>query len=183
MTKHRAFMNRWSRKLHRWGTTLVVLPLFLVIATGILLLLKDQSDWVQPPTAQSVRQELLLDWDELLASASSVEEAEIRSWDDVDRVDIRPGRGIAKVRGRNRWEIQIDMGTGGVLQAAYRRSDLIESLHDGSFFSDWVKLLVFLPSAIILLVLWVTGIWLWLMPHIAKRRRISSPSIKSVSTL
>ena len=58
-----------------------------------------------------------------------------------------------------------------MLQASYRRSDLIESIHDGSFFADAAKLWVFLPAALILLGLWISGVYLWLLPHLVRRRR------------
>ena len=55
---------------------------------------------------------------------------------------------------------------------AYRRSDLIESLHDGSFFGgDFAKLGVFLPTALVLCVLWGTGIYLFFLPYMVRRRR------------
>jgi uncharacterized iron-regulated membrane protein len=171
MSSRRSLLNKWSREIHRWGTVVVVLPLLLVIVTGVLLLLKDNTDWVQPPTAKVLNQQLSIGWDELLRSAASVDEAQVETWDDVDRIDVRPSKGIAKIRSKNRWEVQVDTSTGEVVHVAYRRSDLIESLHDGSFFSDWVKLGIYLPSALVLLVLWLTGIWLWFMPHLAKRRR------------
>lgn len=44
----------------------------------------------------------------------------------------------------------------------YRRSDLIESIRDGSFFGgDWVKLGLFLPAGLVLLLLWFSGLWMW----------------------
>jgi nucleotide-binding universal stress UspA family protein len=103
--------------------------------------------------------------------AASVPEAEVASWEDVDRLDVRPDRGVVKVRSKTRWEVQIDTNTAEILQVAYRRSDLIESLHDGSFFHDKVKLWVFLPAGLILLGLWVTGVYLWLLPYLVRRRR------------
>jgi hypothetical protein len=108
---------------------------------------------------------------EILEISRSVHRAEIQSWDDIDRLDVRPGKGIVKVRARNRWEIQIDTSSGEVLQVSYRRSDLIESLHDGSFFHDGVKLWIFLPTAIVLALLWVTGIYLFVLPYWIKRKR------------
>ena len=70
--------------------------------------------------------------------------------------------------------MQVDLGTGQVLQTAYRRSDLIESIHDGSFFAgDWTKLGLFLPAGLVLLFLWISGLWMWWVPFIAKRRRAS----------
>ena len=52
-----------------------------------------------------------------------------------------------------------------------RRSDLIESLHDGSFFSEPAKLWVFLPASIVFAILWFTGIYLFFQPYIAKRKK------------
>lgn len=160
-----------NRKLHRWGSILTALPLLVVIVTGIILQLKKDWSWVQPPTARSADPGLELSFDAILEAASQVEEAEIASWDDVDRLDVRPGRGVIKVRANNRWEVQLDAKTAEVLHLAYRRSDWIESLHDGSYFSDGAKLWIFLPTAIILLGLWITGMYLWLLPHLAKRRK------------
>ncbi len=174
MPSNRVKLNKWSRKLHRWGSLATVLPFALVIATGLLLQLKKQSAWVQPPTARSDDPGMVIGWDGLLASAASVPESGIASWDDVDRVDVRPGRGIAKVRSLTSWEVQVDTRTGEVLRSAYRRSDLIESLHDGSFFGEWAKLGVFLPSGLIVAGLLLTGIWLWWMPHGARRRKARS---------
>ena len=171
MPTRRVQVNKWSRKLHRWGSVAIVLPFALVLATGLLLQIKKQSAWVQPPTARSADPGMAISWDEILAAASGVSESGIESWDDVDRIDVRPGRGIAKVRSNTRWELQVDTRTGAVLESAYRRSDLIESLHDGSFFGEWAKLGVFLPAGIVVAGLLVTGIWLWWMPHGAKRRR------------
>jgi hypothetical protein len=57
-----------------------------------------------------------------------------------------------------------------VLQTAYRRSDFIESIHDGSvFLGDWTKLGVFLPSGITVFGLWLTGMWMWWIPFSRKR--------------
>ncbi|NQZ50448.1 MAG: PepSY domain-containing protein, partial [Moritella sp.] len=67
-------------------------------------------------------------------------------------------------------EIQIDNISGKILQVEYRRSDLIESLHDGSFFHEYAKLWLFLPAAVILLMLWITGIYMFLMPYILRRQ-------------
>jgi uncharacterized iron-regulated membrane protein len=172
MPTGRVLINKWTRKLHRWGALAVVLPFALVLATGLLLQVKKQWAWVQPPTMRSDEPAVSVDLDALLDAARSVPEAGIETWADVDRIDVRPGRGIAKVRATSRWEVQVDTHTGAVLAAAYRRSDLIESLHDGSFFGDGVKLGVFLPAGLVVAGLTATGVWLWWMPHGARRRRL-----------
>ena len=164
-------INKASRSVHRWATVVVVLPVFIILITGMMLQWKKHAAWIQPPTQRGVAVEPTIPFDQILTIATSVEEAGIDDWRDVDRLDVRPGRGIVKVRSNSRWEIQIDTQTGEVLHSAARRSDLIERLHDGSFFSEGVKLGVFFPSAVVLTLMWATGIYLFLLPYLSRRKR------------
>lgn len=166
----------WIRKLHRWGAVLIALPLLLVIVSGLLLQVKKQFAWIQPPTAKPKTEHATpnlprVQWSKILETTMSNENANVQSWDDVDRLDVRPGKGIIKVRCKSRWELQLDSVTGEEIASAYRRSDFIESLHDGSFFSDAAKLWVFLPNGLALLGLWGTGMYLWWLPIGIKRRK------------
>jgi uncharacterized iron-regulated membrane protein len=161
--------KKFNRQTHYWGAIICALPMLIVIVTGLLLLLKKDIDWVQPPSARGQGHIPEISFEQVLSAASSVDQAQIKSWDDIDRLDVRPSKGIIKIRANNRWEIQIDHQTMEVLQVAYRRSDLIDSIHDGSFFHDKAKLWVFLPSALILFILWVTGLYLFLTTHFAKK--------------
>ena len=97
--------------------------------------------------------------------------ANIKSWEDIDRIDIRPDKGIAKIRSNNHWEIQIDSETAEIFSVNYRRSDIIESVHDGSFFTDYVKFGWFLPTGILLIVVSISGIYMFLLPLMIKRKR------------
>lgn len=160
-----------NRKLHYWGAIAIALPLAVVVVSGILLLLKKDLAWIQPPTVSGEQHGMTLGFEEILSIARTVRQAGIRTWDDVDRIDVRPGKGMLKVQANSRWEIQIDANSGAILQAAYRRSDVIESIHDGSFFGDGVKLWLFLPSALLLSGLWITGMVLFFRPQITKARR------------
>ena len=160
-----------NRKVHRWASITLAIPMLVMIASGILLQTKKHWAWVQPHEQRGTGTAPVIDLPWLLASVSSVAELGVRSWDDVNRVDLRPGRGIAKVWLHNGWEVQVDLGTGRVLQAAYRRSDLIESIHDGTFFGgNWTKLGIFLPAGLVFLLLWLTGVWMFWSPIAARRR-------------
>jgi uncharacterized iron-regulated membrane protein len=165
----RKAFNVWSRKLHRWGAIAVAIPVLIVIGSGLVLQLKKDVAWVQPPTQRGVEKYPEISWDEVLAAALSVEEAGWSGWDDIDRLDVRIGRGMLKIQGKNHWEVQIDTATGEVLSSTYRRSDLIEQIHDGSFFHEHAKLWIFLPSGVVLFGLWITGMYLWILPISAKR--------------
>lgn len=142
-----------------------------MIGAGILLMLKKEISWIQPETVAGSTTDIpVLTLEELFLAATTVPEAQSWVWSDLDRVDFKPGKGMVKFVGSNSYEVQVDTKTGAVLQVAYRRSDFIESLHDGSFFSDATKLFVFLPAGGVLFVLWATGLYLFFMPRIKKRR-------------
>ncbi|HJS75063.1 MAG TPA: hypothetical protein VJ921_12305 [Vicinamibacteria bacterium] len=69
-----------------------------------------------------------------------------------------------------------------MLQTAYRRSDLIESIHDGSFFAgNWTKLDLFLPTGMVLLLLWGTGLWMFWQPIAARKRRAALTAARASS--
>jgi uncharacterized iron-regulated membrane protein len=168
-----------NRKLHYWLAIVVAAPAILVFGTGLLLQLKKQLPWVQPPEQRGVATIPTIPLERILEICAGLPDVEVRTWDDINRIDLRPGRGLMKVLTKTSWEVQIDAQTGTVLQVAYRRSDLIESLHDGSWFHDWVKLGLVLPAGVILVVLWLTGLYLFWLPIVVRRRRrtVSSPGI------
>lgn len=159
------------RKLHYWASLVIALPASILLASGLLLQAKKHWAWVQPAEHRGSVTAPRITTDSVLGSVIAARHG-VTGWDDVNRIDFRPGRGVAKVWLQDGVEVQVDLGTGAVLQSAYRRSDLIESIHDGSYFGgDWTKLGIFLPTGAILLFLWASGIWLFLVPILAKRRR------------
>lgn len=170
-TPFQTFINKWSRKLHRWGAILTAIPVVIIIATGLILQWKKEVAWIQPPSAKgSAPGGMSISFDRILDAVRTVPEAEVESWADVDRLDVRPDKGMVKVRCNNRWEVQVDTSTGDVLQVMYRRSDLLEQIHDGSWFHAIAKHWLFFPSALVLLFLWISGLYLWILPIWSKRQ-------------
>ena len=161
----------WSRRLHRQGAVLIALPLLVVVVSGILLQVKKEFDWIQPPTRRGASSTPEISFERILEVVRGVSVAEVSEWEDIDRLDVRPSRGMVKVRCGNGLEVQVDTMSGRVLQVARRRSDLIEAIHDGSFFFSGAKLWIFLPAALVLLLLWGTGIHLFFLPRRVRRRR------------
>lgn len=159
----------WSRRLHRWSTVVVAVPLLVILATGVLLLWKKDVAWIQPPTQKGVSKQPSVSFDEILAVAGTVEQASIAGWEDIDRLDVRPTKGVVKVRAKSGYEVQVDLETSEVLQVAYRRSDIIESIHDGSFFHDAAKLWLFFPVSLVALGLYGTGLYLFYLPIRARQ--------------
>jgi uncharacterized iron-regulated membrane protein len=164
-------LHTLNRKVHYWISIAVALPALVILCTGILLQTKKQFAWVQPPELRGSGREPALEFSRVLEICKNVPQLEAREWADINRIDVRPSRGMLKIWAKNNWEVQIDIATGQVLQVAYRRSDMIEAIHDGSWFHDSVKLWVFLPAGIALLVLWITGLYLFWLPIFVRRRQ------------
>lgn len=164
--------NVLNRKLHYWGSALVALPLLAIILTGLLLQLKKHWTWVQPVEQRGASTTPAIELSDILKAIRDHDHpaVAVASWDDIKRLDVRPDRGVAKATLHNDHEVQVDLSTGQVLQVAYRRSDLIEAIHDGSILGDWVKLGIVLPTAVVLLFLWGSGMWMWIYPLINRRR-------------
>ncbi|MFN2317539.1 MAG: PepSY domain-containing protein, partial [Gemmatimonadales bacterium] len=160
----------WNRRLHRWGAAAVGIPFLVIICTGLLLQVKKQVTWVQPVELRTEAREPSVPYALLMERARAVPEAGISSWDDIDKVDVRPGKGMLKLIAKNHWEIQMDIVTGEVLQVAYRRSDFIETLHDMSWIHGSAKLWLGVPIGLIVLGLWLTGGYMWFV-HLRGRRR------------
>lgn len=166
-------LKRLLRQVHYWLSLAVFLPAGIIFAAGIFLMLKKEIDWIQPSTERGALSEQIptATYEQMIAASRAYPEAGIKEWSDIDRIDLRVDKGIAKLRAHSGWEVQIDTHTAEVLNVAYRRSDLIESIHDGSFFSDEVKLYLFLPTGVLLIIMWGTGIYLFLLPRMQKRRK------------
>lgn len=84
----------------------------------------------------------------------------------IDRMDLRPGDGLVKVRFDDRevHEVTVDLATGRVLDVGLRNDVFLEKLHTGEIFGDQGVLLSDL-AAVALAVLLISGYWLWLYPR------------------
>lgn len=159
---------------HKW-TGILFSVFFLVIAvTGFLLLIKKEFAWIQPPTLKGTSGNIsqFKSMRELLDIVLAQQHPDFTSLDDIDRVDVRPGKRVYKVRSvRNHSEIQVDAVSGKVLNVSSRASDLIESIHDGSFVGGWFHdyCMPFVSFALLFLIF--SGIWLWLEPVVKKWRK------------
>ncbi|HEX6307062.1 MAG TPA: PepSY-associated TM helix domain-containing protein [Longimicrobiales bacterium] len=84
----------------------------------------------------------------------------------VDRMDVRPRDGITKVRFRDDvvTEVTLDINDGTVLHVGQRSDVFLEKLHSGEIFGDnWILLSDL--GAVALMILVVSGYWLWLFPR------------------
>ena len=170
--------NRVNRSTHKWTGIIIAIPFLIILITGILLLLKKEIEYIQPASMKgSAKNYPNISFEQILVLAKSVPQANINSWQQIDRLDVRPSKGIIKVRAKSLWEIQIDLATGKILKVAYRRSDIIEKLHDFTYWQDSANLWFTLPIAITILLISGTGIFLFFQPYYKRyknRQRIKN---------
>lgn len=164
-------MKKFARHWHRKLGWMVMIPAIVIFSTGVLLQIKGKVAALQPPVAQASAAELRTDFPAILAAARSVPEAAIKDWNDVHAIDVRPKQAVVRVRNKAGYEVQIDGATGAVLAHGMRWTTVLIKLHDGSWFGDWAKWGAFLPTALGLCVLLVTGIWMQFQPYFNQRAR------------
>lgn len=162
--------RRYRRIHHYLGITLLLL-LFISATTGILLAWKKNVDLLQPPTQRGDSPSLQT-WkplDELQKIATTEISNHVDDIVSVDRMDVRPEKGIVKVLYKpGYWEVQLDGTSGEVLSVEKRYSDLIEQIHDGSIINDAFKLISMNVLGIGLILLMLSGFWLWYGPRLIR---------------
>ncbi len=167
---------RAYRVYHRLlGVSLSVILLISAV-TGVALALKKNIDVLQPPTQKGSSKDLA-DWLPveqlaLIATQAFQQQFPDKLENEIDRMDIRPSKGIVKVLlKKGWWEVQVDGTSGEVLSIARRHSDWIEALHDGSIVSDWFKLGIMNILGIGLIAMIISGLWLWYGPKKIRRMK------------
>lgn len=148
-----------NRLLHRWVAIIISFPMLFIILTGIFLQVRKPIDWIQPSSMKgSEKYSPTIALEQVLTKVESVPEMQVNGWSDIKLLDLRPKKGIIKVRNRAELETQIDASTGDVLQTAQRRNDFVVKMHD---FSAWhARLWLGLPVRLGFLALFITGVYL-----------------------
>lgn len=158
--------SKWTFYAHLWIGLITAGVVLLVSVTGILLNHK-RALRLMP----DVPHEATGTFDEALPLADLARRAEAAVAPEVaaagiDRMDVRPGDGLIKVRFDDRrvQEVTLDINNGRVLHVGERNDVFLEKLHSGEIFGDnWVLLTD--VAAVALLVMLASGYWLWLYPR------------------
>lgn len=176
-TKEIARSTRTYRKIHKWiGSSLFVF-FFMISLTGLLLGWKKHSGGVILPETEKGISSNLKSW----LSYDSLHTLAIQTLRDslpgdrssvLDRIDARPEKGIVKFVFKDHYtEIQMDAASGKALSVNKRTSDIIEQMHDGSILdfafstgNGQIKLGYTTITGLSLLLLTITGFFLWLNP-------------------
>lgn len=181
-TQQQARLLRGFRWLHR-KVAIILFVFFLIISiTGLLLGIKKNTGLLAP--TQKGVSENLADWlpiDSLhrLAVHYLRDSVSPNLSSQVDRIDVRPEKGVLKITFKDHYHgLQLDGATGKLLLHEIRRSDWIEDLHDGSLVDSLIgtkdepfKTGYTLIMGLSLFLLVITGVWLWWGPKRLRKSR------------
>jgi uncharacterized iron-regulated membrane protein len=165
---------QYFRKTHKWVGILLSVVFLNSALTGILLLEKKNYAWIQPPTLTGAERkaEDFISTRNLVEIVLSQDSTNFRSLEDIDRIDFRLDQRVFKVHSKHNYaEIQVDAVTGEILSTAWRPSDLLEDMHDGSYYAGWLHATLMPVAGGGLVLLSVSGIYLWLAAWLRKRRQ------------
>ncbi len=166
-----ALSYNFNRKIHRIAAWIVFIPFILMLITGLLLQMKPWLPWIQPPVIKGSIQHPQISFDQILQASVSDPVAQVQSWNDIQTIDVRPSNGVARVRTKSNYEISIDLGSGKVLQTAPRRTQLLIQLHEGSYFGKGIRNGFFIPVALLLILMWLSGVILLVYPILNQLKR------------
>ena len=167
-----------ARKLHRFLAYAVILPCGVTFATGLVLLLRQDFEWIQPKSQMASAAGLPtvpITSALKLAQKAYLESTTHTPFDEGNlpkpsSLEVRPTKGTWTVRFSDGFEVQLDGMTGALLSARPRRTGWLIELHQGSWFHPGAMKAVFLPSGVFLLILWLTGAWM-LLPKRGRKRK------------
>lgn len=150
---------------HRFIAIITLLPLLVVVSTGILLQIKAWVPAIQPASQKSDRGAFrdnseAIPYSAILEVAKADTQAAVTTWADIKVIDVRPQLGVARVRTTNHHELQIDLHTGKLLSSQRRYTSLLIELHEGAYFGALTRNAVFVPTAFGLLFLTLSGVLL-----------------------
>ena len=174
--KQLAKTSRTYRKIHRFIAIPLVCFMFLLGVTGLLLTWKDELQF-KPKTQKLVsNNQPLISLNEITNKAKNYIDS-LNLFSEINRIDYRPSKGIAKVRFEKHFtELQIDCYSGKIISVKNRTDNIIEMIHDGSildyFFNNEskpIKLFYSTITSLGLLLLSFSGIWLWFKPKQIKK--------------
>jgi len=178
--KHKIVLYaRKFRVYHRRIGYLFLIFFLIISVSGFLLALKDvlhlkpeivninspkDSNWISLKEIDSISKDYIYNKFEL----DTV----------IDRIDVRPTKGVAKVLFSNHFtELQIDVSSGKILSVSSRVDTIIEKIHDGSIIDYFIthsnisKIIYSSLISIGLIFMSISDFFLWYFPKRLKSRK------------
>lgn len=180
---HRKGLSRTAFYVHLWLGVISTVALIAISITGILLnhkrglgLMPEVDHAPTAPFSAAIPLERIA-YNALVAAPPGT----VGNWQKgdsldvrlIDRMDVRPRDGFAKVRLRDNasTEVTVDIASGEVLHVGKRGDVFLEKLHSGEAFGGQRFVILSDIAGVALVLTLITGYWIWLVPKIGRSQQ------------
>jgi hypothetical protein len=125
----------------------------------------------------AIKNWLALDSLETLATVSLKEKIK-GDFAHAERIDLRPAKGYISFAYRHNYNVQVDGATGSTILIEQKNGSLIQDIHDGAIVDGWLgnnsglsKKIYTSIIGLALLILTISGFYLWYKPRLIKRSK------------
>lgn len=139
------------KKIHVFFALTFIAPMVVIFSSGFALLIKSFFPGIQPVVVETTN----------IPGKPLLSLEDLKKDPQVEQIIYRPDKNNISIRYKDDIEKQIHAQTGEVLSYAKRHTNWIIRIHQGTYFADWVKQFIFIPTAVALQVLWITGLVLY----------------------
>lgn len=170
---------KFSRFTHKWMSVFLGLVLLVVALSGLFLTFKKDLEYLQPASRKGDQGEFsqFLPVQRVAEIVLELRLPEAQSLDDINRLELRPGKRMWKVRLEagsafsSPRELQIDAVSGKLLNDGLRGDQLWMDVHAFMVFGDVAKYVAMVLSGLTLFWLILTGYYLFFYPYWVKARK------------
>jgi uncharacterized iron-regulated membrane protein len=158
--------------LHRICGLIGAIFLIVISITGFLLALKGQVSAIKVPTQKGTQVATSQD---IIHPAKALEVvfglgiAELAEAGHVDRLELHLSKNVYKVTSKEGYhEVQVDVASGRILSVGTRKDQLLEDIHDLSYFNPAFRIWVLPVVATLLFALGTTGLYIYFNPIVRR---------------
>ena len=150
------------RKWHRLISAVVAIPFAITLITGIFLITRSHFNFLQPKHSEAIQ----IDQSKVssiqdLTQAFHLYYQGREETQSIASIIYSPKNGQFSVRTNEDREIRFNAQSLEVIAEGPKRTTLLIKLHEGLWFSSYVRDFIFLPSSIGLFFLLISGIILF----------------------
>ena len=183
-----------SRVWHRRIASLLFVFFFLIATTGLMLAWRSLFSTTvfednQVRGSATFKNWLPLDSLECLAARSLTEKTANR-FTHSERTDIRLSRGYINLQFKGNFYVQVDGASGKTILIEQKAGAWIQDLHDGAILDGWMsnksgisKKIYSSVTGLALLLLTISGFYLWYKPKQIKQARKTGKNRKIMEEL
>lgn len=179
---------RFSRFTHKWMSAFLGLVILVIVLSGLFITFKKDIEYLQPASRKGDKGEIsqFLPPERIANIVLALNLPEAKSLDDINRLELRPGKRMWKVRLESTSsfsspkEIQVDAVSGKILNDGVRGDQLWMDVHSFMVFGKWTSYIAMVLSGITLFWLILTGYYLFFYPYWVKATKGRRAADKNV---